>query len=1161
MKRKLFFKFFVLAVIAAFVTVTSCKDYDDDINKLEKQISDLKTEMPGKIDAVKTEMVAAMDAKIKTVNDAIADAKAKLTSLEADLKKLKESAATQEQIKALEKKIEDAKKEILEKTVAKEVYEAFVKKTQDELTALKAELAKKATKAELEAMKAEITVELGKLKAALDAMGIRVTTLEANYAALLAKHDADVTMLLNKIAALKGELDPRITTLESILKVKDGKSEVIKDIYDKLATQLKLIQDNEQAIKDLAKDLQNKYDELVKVDKDLQRQITENYNELDGRIKLNADEIKTLKDRMDVAEKAINDIKNKIIPALEKKLNNRLLSVYLSLDKRVTSMTFIPDYTSPDGTPQILVRGLFEWEFDKVWSKKDIREGWTIKEEGETYKGITYLKYNVSPSNATLKDFEVVGLLEKTSVVVGDMRSAEEPLLKVWKEGVSLENGILTVPVLIHKDMYDGEGMIESNSGRAAMPWQRKNISVALQVRNRNLQADAPEYNDEDERLVVSSEYVKAQFGLFEGRIAKKDAEEPEMIGKFFPERITYAEIAVAAYNNQHPTIKLWNGKSQNGNVADVLNHTINLNDSILGVYRDHFEYTLHAMLGYGFDKHKFVFELINLPNEGVNQSNRYVTLNGETGVIGVKPDNGSVNQAAVGRTPVVLAKAVVGDKVYAVGYIKIIITDNYDKNPVGPFNFKLDDFTLNCAAEYEMTDADKVIADMDPIFNHPRVKLGKDAFFAEYSTQQILKEFVKKPANATIDMVHFTYATYHNTQSGQMENYIKATIDNNAPAGKYVVKTTLVSKGYRPNITILWSFEVKLPTNIKLTPNQVFLANGGIVVNPTIYEQGGKTSTAYEALLNNSFMHNGNSLYLGALQEGQDCAEYVTPYFVFTWAPAGYTISDNKQQIMKGAQVAAKIEQTDNEFYVRLNNQDHGAAQLGNYKPWSEAAKGLVGDKVKVEARGYINGAQYNWVTLYPAFDVKFTYPVKLVFPNDAAVFDQSNQGKNKYTLNMYDPNRLQDWNGKLLDITTADGRNLIRHYEVDYARIPTTTGWPFYHPTGTTWNSPFVINFDNITCSLKPDGTIDPSNVTYPIPQGMRIKMNGAEMGGTTWVGNLLGTTINVPKEFVFVWENESTGAVQNAFKVAIPVSVKHKWGTVKDNLIITVKPGSGN
>ncbi|WP_294078981.1 collagen-like protein [Proteiniphilum sp. UBA5384] len=54
MKRKVLFKFFVLAVIGAFVTVTSCKDYDDDISDLEKQIAGLSTtlnDLKSKVDA------------------------------------------------------------------------------------------------------------------------------------------------------------------------------------------------------------------------------------------------------------------------------------------------------------------------------------------------------------------------------------------------------------------------------------------------------------------------------------------------------------------------------------------------------------------------------------------------------------------------------------------------------------------------------------------------------------------------------------------------------------------------------------------------------------------------------------------------------------------------------------------------------------------------------------------------------------------------------------------------------------------------------------------------------------------------------------------------------------------------------------------------------
>ena len=53
MKKKLFFKLFIFAVIGALLTVTSCKDYDEDITDLQGQISSLKT------------TVDAIDASIK----------------------------------------------------------------------------------------------------------------------------------------------------------------------------------------------------------------------------------------------------------------------------------------------------------------------------------------------------------------------------------------------------------------------------------------------------------------------------------------------------------------------------------------------------------------------------------------------------------------------------------------------------------------------------------------------------------------------------------------------------------------------------------------------------------------------------------------------------------------------------------------------------------------------------------------------------------------------------------------------------------------------------------------------------------------------------------------------------------------------------------------
>jgi len=1145
MKNRLLLKLFAFAVIVGLAFTTSCKDYDEDINKLQTELNALKTDVGTQLSALEKKLTDAFNAQIATLTTEI-------NKLKADLAK----AATKEELAAV-------KKEILEKTVSLETFNAFKKTTEDDIAKLKTDVANAATKAELEKVKSDLLVELGKLQKELGDMGLRVTDLEKNYADLLSKHDKDVQDLYAAIADLKGQLEPRIITIEAILKVKDGKSEVIADIYQQLADQLALIEANAKEIADVKKDLADKYAELVKVDEDLQKQITDNYNELDGRVNWNKAEILKLQDRMDAAEADIKKIIDEIIPALEKKLNNRLLSVYLSLDKRVTGLTFIPEYTSPDGTPQIVVRALAEWE--EAW-KNNTGQGWEPKAEGTAYKGITYLKYNVSPSNATLDDFEVVGLLQKTSEII--YRSTEEPLLLPILEDVTLKNGILTVPVLIHNDLYVWEDQMqpcEAGTIPAYEPY--KNVSVALQVKNKNLVADDEQYNDNDDRLVVSSEYLPVRFGLMLGYIAKAPLENETYAewDELFATSVTYKEIVKLAYNDIYPTITLWNGKSQVGTVADVIDYTINLNDSIVGVFGDVFVGRLETMLGHGFDKHKFVFELVGeLNSEGVPQSTLYTHLNGETGVIGVVPNNGQVNMAAVGRTPVVLAKAVVGDKVYAVGYIKIIITDKFDNSDIGPFTFNLGDFNIDCDAVTEMTVADKVIADMDQIFNHHRVMLGKDAFFEEYEVIEWESYWnatgSKHPAGAVWNDVKFEFATYKNTQTGLMENYIKASIFNDTPAGEYKVKTVLKSNGYRPDIVIWWTFKVKLP-NITLTPNTVYYKNGGIVVNPTIYEQGALTSTAYEALLNNTFMHQSNSfIYTGLTEE---CEEYLTPYFVFTRVPVGFTISADGKTVLLGGITAAKIEEDpagSGAFYIRLQTEgiNPPAGPWGNHPPYSNPAKLLVGEYVKVQPRAYINGQTKNVINLFDPFTVRFTYPLTLTFPADAAVYDQANDGvKNTYKLNLYNPTVIKDWNGKLITPLTEEGRDLIAHYEIDFD-IDWIPGWIL--PGTLVYRSPFVLGEPKI--NVGPTGI--PGDTYYSIPQGTDMKIEISEVQGVTYTHPSWGL-INVPASITFKWSNSSTGAVQNEFKVRIPVSLKHKWSPNKTPLTgyfyISVKPGNGN
>lgn len=1054
MKKSYFFKFFVIAVIAAFVTITSCKDYDDDINKLNTALDALKTEAVAKSEL--TALQTQLQASISAVQTDLTAAKARLTTLETN-------GATKAQLDA-------AKAEILAATVKLDTYNAFKASVDADILKLKADVAKAATKEELTALQ---------------------------------------TLHNSSLAALKLELGAQIANLEAVLKA------------DILA--------NKTEIAAVKADLQAKYDELsaeIETLKTDLANVTANLAALDQRVTAVRQEMAT----------AIAD--------LSEELQGLIFDVYNSLDKRVTALTFIPDYTSFDGTPQIVVRGITEWTGPIVSTPS---EHWYIKGVGTIYKGITILRYNVSPSNASLSDFEIVDLLNKTTLV----RSVTKSDFVVLSGEATYANGVLSVPVAVQASVYDlQDGSWNPNRFPATTQNHyevAENVSIALQVRNLNA-----EYDNEEDRLVTSTEYVKANFDLSEGRIALNDM-SLKSDGTILPVEIAYTNIAAESYASD---IKLWNGKAQPGGSAlDVLNHTINLNDYIYGVFDDYYG-DWSEMSEFGFNNHTFKFRLVPLGTEGVDQSYDYLTFNGTTGVIGVKPAAGNiVNQAAVGRTPVVEVTAVVNGKVHAVGYIKIIVTDEFDKSPI-PFNFNLQDFVLNCNATHQLTNVDIAAIDFDQIFNNARIQLGKDAFFTEYSQNPIITEIITAPAGALASHITFTWAIDPETQSVNLYNYIKGEISNQAPVGTYKVKTTLKSNGYRPDVVIYWTFKVLLPTGIALTPNQVYYKYGGIVINPSILEQGSKTSTVYEALLNNTFMHNEFDFDFGTLQGNQQCDEFLTPFFVFKNVPTGFYVSDNGTTVKQNGTglLAAKIIQDGKKFYLHLNDQTYFGWPWGQYRVWSDAAKALVkAGWVNVQPKAFINGQPLNVIDLYDPFKVTFTYPLELILPTNLAVYDQANDGvKNKTSLNVNDPSRIKDWNGKWITFNMA-GLPLIMHYEISAVN--------YYGEYGFIAAMDF--DFDNLTSNLL-NGVPTEGVTNGPIPQGSRLKLDLTNSTTTTYEVAKPGGGVenaDVVTNFVFEWTNSATGAVQNEFKVFVPVSLKHKWGTLNDKLVITVKPGNGN
>lgn len=1045
------------------MTFTSCKDYDDDISRLDKDLADLKAS------AVAQSELTALQTQLTTA----------ISAVQADLNTAKTTLATLQANAATKAELDAAKAEVLAQAVKLETFNTYKAWVDGEITTLKSDVAKAATKVELTALQ---------------------------------------TLLTDEITTVKNDLAAKIANLEAILKVADGKSQEIENIKTQLAEQLEAINENKADIEATKADLQAKY------------------NELSAEITALKVRLTSVESGLATLDTKVNDIKtatDAAIDALEGKLDahiSLILNLFGHLDRSVRSLVFEPDYSSGDGTPQIVVRGINEW-YNSVSNGTTIK--YAVKEDGTIYKGVTNLKYKVNPSNATLNDFEVSQLLNKVTIV----RSTSDDYL-VLTDAATLQGGILTVPVLIGADVYNdyGDDVQTPAHGESA-----HNHHVALEVKI---------LDDSNEDKFVASEYVKVNFDLLTGRIAL-NANSEKTDGTLLPVTATGANIAAASYDED---VVLWNGK---GTVTkpENKNFSIDLKDYVYGVFGGP---ATMKMLEYGFNKHEFTFELVELGTEGVDQSNTYVILNGST--LKVKPaTGGGINQAAVGRTPIILVKALVNGKIHAVGFIKVLITDEYDNSPV-EFEFTLDDYMIDCDNEHSLTNIDIDEIDFDQVFNHARIMLGKDAFFAAYrSNGPIVTEVISDPVSATGNEISFEWNITQPTQGGNLANYIKGTIANTAPAGTYVVKTTLQGEGIQPDVEITWNFKVVLPTGISLTANTIYYKNGGIIVNPTIMEQGALTSTAYEALLNNTFMHESNSFVYTGLTEA--CQEYLTPYFVFTEVPNGFTISNDKKSVWKGSMKAAEIVQNGTAFYLRLETigSNPPSGPWGNHPPFSDAAKQLVGKTVKVQPRAYINGQPLNVINLFDPFTAHFTYPLTLQFPDDAEVFDQANDGvKNSYTLNLYDPTVIKDWNGKLISVLTPEGRDLIAHYEIDFEREWIPGSW---HVPGTgVYYSPFVLGEPQI--NLNPDGTI--GDTYHPIPQGTDMKIVISQVEGDTYTNPLYGL-LNTPASITLTWDNSATGAVQNEFKVRIPVSVKHKWSPdaepLRNYLHITVKPGNGN
>ncbi len=229
MKRKYFSALLMGALtVAAMSTVTSCKDYDDDINHLQKEIDDLstfktvKTDLETEISNLKTQLEAADGQLQEAIN--------KKASTE-DLEKLAARVASLEsQIKTAE----DANATLKELIAGKVDQSAYDK----EVEALYAKIATVST-----TLSEELSNNIKSLKDGLD----KETT---------AREAADKD-LQQQIDALR-LLEERVKTLEN----NTATESKIKELTDALEALQKKVEGDETSISDLKKELKAVSDQI-----------------------------------------------------------------------------------------------------------------------------------------------------------------------------------------------------------------------------------------------------------------------------------------------------------------------------------------------------------------------------------------------------------------------------------------------------------------------------------------------------------------------------------------------------------------------------------------------------------------------------------------------------------------------------------------------------------------------------------------------------------------------------------------------------------------------------------------------------------------------------------------------------------------------------------
>lgn len=332
MNRKFISVFMIgAATLASLGTVTSCKDYDDDIDNLQERIDasgvDLKAEvsrLQGLLDNCKSACETADEELNKAIGEATNDAKGYADIQAAEAKK----AAVEAAQKLIEEAISDLENGAVKAAQAKA----------DEAYTLAEQVSKLASdnEANIKKLVGQLDESKSNLEKADAELDKRLTGDEKKLADAekkAAQNEADIIKTNKALESLKGSNDKALNALnekdDELKKLIDGNQAAIEKLLDEKVKALTgLTVANKNAIEALEKTVKankNEADQAVKdAAKDAQKKLDDAVAKLEGTIKdLKDKDIKDLNDAIDAIngengyKKLINDLKTGEIKTLQ----------------------------------------------------------------------------------------------------------------------------------------------------------------------------------------------------------------------------------------------------------------------------------------------------------------------------------------------------------------------------------------------------------------------------------------------------------------------------------------------------------------------------------------------------------------------------------------------------------------------------------------------------------------------------------------------------------------------------------------------------------------------------------------------------------------------------------------------------------------------------